>query len=154
PCRGARGPPRACVVATYVVERLRTGRESPPRACRVDMPLRRGAVRPARAARRAARLAAPRAAAHRRRRHDRAAPRPGSRRPARFRRARGVAGGGGGEEVPIGAAGAVDAPRGGPPPPLLPAPLHIAADGTIAPPPGPGLGVRPDFDALEEWRVR
>jgi D-galactarolactone cycloisomerase len=36
---------------------------------------------------------------------------------------------------------------------LLPAPVEIAADGTIAPPPGPGLGVVPDFDALEQWRV-
>jgi D-galactarolactone cycloisomerase len=36
---------------------------------------------------------------------------------------------------------------------LLPAPLEIAADGTIAPPPGPGLGVTPDLDALEAFRV-
>ncbi len=36
---------------------------------------------------------------------------------------------------------------------LLPAPVEIAADGTIAPPPGPGLGVEPDLDALERWRV-
>jgi L-alanine-DL-glutamate epimerase-like enolase superfamily enzyme len=36
---------------------------------------------------------------------------------------------------------------------LLPEPVHIAADGTVGPPPGPGLGVTPDFDALEEWRV-
>jgi D-galactarolactone cycloisomerase len=36
---------------------------------------------------------------------------------------------------------------------LLPAPLEIAADGTIAPPPGPGLGVTPDLDALEAYRV-
>jgi L-alanine-DL-glutamate epimerase-like enolase superfamily enzyme len=36
---------------------------------------------------------------------------------------------------------------------LLPAPLEVAADGTIAPPPGPGFGVVPDFDALEECRV-
>jgi D-galactarolactone cycloisomerase len=36
---------------------------------------------------------------------------------------------------------------------LLPAPLEIAPDGTIAPPPGPGLGVEPDFDALEAYRV-
>ncbi len=36
---------------------------------------------------------------------------------------------------------------------LLPAPLEIASDGTIAPPPGPGLGVTPDLDALETWRV-
>jgi L-alanine-DL-glutamate epimerase-like enolase superfamily enzyme len=36
---------------------------------------------------------------------------------------------------------------------LLPAPVAIAPDGTIAPPPGPGLGVTPDFDALEQWRV-
>ena len=36
---------------------------------------------------------------------------------------------------------------------LLPATVEIAADGTIAPPPGPGLGVTPDFDALERFRV-
>jgi L-alanine-DL-glutamate epimerase-like enolase superfamily enzyme len=36
---------------------------------------------------------------------------------------------------------------------LLPAPVEIAADGTIAPPPGPGLGVTPDLDALERHRV-
>ena len=36
---------------------------------------------------------------------------------------------------------------------LLPAPLAIAVDGTIAPPAGPGLGVSPDFDGLERWRV-
>ncbi len=36
---------------------------------------------------------------------------------------------------------------------LLPSPLEIAADGTIAPPDGPGLGVTPDLDALEAYRV-
>ena len=36
---------------------------------------------------------------------------------------------------------------------LLPAPVAIAADGTIAPPDGPGLGVEPNLDALERWRV-
>jgi D-galactarolactone cycloisomerase len=36
---------------------------------------------------------------------------------------------------------------------MLPEPVAIAADGTIAPPHGPGLGVTPDFDALERWRV-
>ena len=36
---------------------------------------------------------------------------------------------------------------------LLPEPLQIAPDGTIAPPPGPGLGVEPDLDALEQWRI-
>jgi D-galactarolactone cycloisomerase len=36
---------------------------------------------------------------------------------------------------------------------LLPAPLQIAPDGTIAPPPGPGLGVTPDLDALEAHRI-
>ena len=36
---------------------------------------------------------------------------------------------------------------------LLPAEIEIAADGTIAPPPGPGLGVTPDLDALEARRV-
>jgi D-galactarolactone cycloisomerase len=36
---------------------------------------------------------------------------------------------------------------------VLPAPLEIAPDGTIAPPSGPGLGVTPDLDALEVFRV-
>ena len=36
---------------------------------------------------------------------------------------------------------------------LLPDVLEIAPDGTIAPPAGPGLGVEPDLDALERWRV-
>jgi D-galactarolactone cycloisomerase len=36
---------------------------------------------------------------------------------------------------------------------LLPEPVAIGADGTVAPPPGPGLGITPDFDALEQWRV-
>ena len=36
---------------------------------------------------------------------------------------------------------------------LLPEPLEVAADGTIAPPAGPGLGVVPDLDALERYRV-
>ena len=36
---------------------------------------------------------------------------------------------------------------------MLPAPLELADDGTIAPPPGPGLGVTPDLDALEAHRV-
>jgi D-galactarolactone cycloisomerase len=36
---------------------------------------------------------------------------------------------------------------------LLPAVVEIAEDGTIAPPAGPGLGVTPDLDALERWRV-
>jgi D-galactarolactone cycloisomerase len=36
---------------------------------------------------------------------------------------------------------------------LLPAPLQIALDGTIAPPPGPGLGITPDLDALDAHRV-
>ena len=36
---------------------------------------------------------------------------------------------------------------------LLPAAVEIDADGFIAPPAGPGLGVVPDFDALEQWRV-
>jgi L-alanine-DL-glutamate epimerase-like enolase superfamily enzyme len=36
---------------------------------------------------------------------------------------------------------------------ILPATIQIAGDGTIAPPPGPGLGVVPDFDALEQYRV-
>jgi len=36
---------------------------------------------------------------------------------------------------------------------LLPEPLEVAADGTVGPPIGPGLGITPDFDALEQWRV-
>ena len=36
---------------------------------------------------------------------------------------------------------------------MLPATLEIAADGTIAPPDEPGLGVEPDFAALEQYRV-
>jgi L-alanine-DL-glutamate epimerase-like enolase superfamily enzyme len=36
---------------------------------------------------------------------------------------------------------------------LLPVTLEIDADGTIGPPSGPGLGVVPDFDALEQYRV-
>jgi D-galactarolactone cycloisomerase len=36
---------------------------------------------------------------------------------------------------------------------MLPFVLEIADDGTIAPPPGPGLGVEPDLDALEQWRI-
>jgi L-alanine-DL-glutamate epimerase-like enolase superfamily enzyme len=36
---------------------------------------------------------------------------------------------------------------------LLPATVEIAADGTVAPPAGPGLGVTPDLDALEGLRV-
>lgn len=35
---------------------------------------------------------------------------------------------------------------------LLPEPLEVGPDGTIAPPPGPGLGVTPDLDALEAHR--
>jgi D-galactarolactone cycloisomerase len=37
---------------------------------------------------------------------------------------------------------------------LLPDPVEVAADGTIRPPDGPGLGVEPDLDALERYRVR
>ena len=36
---------------------------------------------------------------------------------------------------------------------MLPETLDIATDGTIAPPPGPGLGVDLDLEALERWRV-
>jgi L-alanine-DL-glutamate epimerase-like enolase superfamily enzyme len=36
---------------------------------------------------------------------------------------------------------------------LLPAPVEIADNGTIAPPPGPGLGVDLDLEALEAFRV-
>jgi L-alanine-DL-glutamate epimerase-like enolase superfamily enzyme len=31
--------------------------------------------------------------------------------------------------------------------------LEIAADGSIAPPAGPGLGIVPDLDRLEEHRI-
>ena len=36
---------------------------------------------------------------------------------------------------------------------LLPVTLRIADDGTISPPEGPGLGIVPDFDALEQYRI-
>lgn len=36
---------------------------------------------------------------------------------------------------------------------LLPEPIEIAPDGTVAPPAGPGLGVTPDLDALEPLRI-
>jgi len=36
---------------------------------------------------------------------------------------------------------------------LLPEPVTIAADGTIAPPPGPGLGAEPNLEALERFRI-
>lgn len=36
---------------------------------------------------------------------------------------------------------------------LLPEPIQVAADGTIAAPDGPGLGVTPDLDALEAYRT-
>ncbi|MBA2331524.1 MAG: mandelate racemase/muconate lactonizing enzyme family protein [Actinobacteria bacterium] len=36
---------------------------------------------------------------------------------------------------------------------LLPEPLRIAEDGTIAPPPGPGLGIEPDLEVLEQYRI-
>jgi L-alanine-DL-glutamate epimerase-like enolase superfamily enzyme len=36
---------------------------------------------------------------------------------------------------------------------LLPVTVELAPDGTIAPPEGPGLGVVPDWDALERYRV-
>jgi L-alanine-DL-glutamate epimerase-like enolase superfamily enzyme len=36
---------------------------------------------------------------------------------------------------------------------LLPEGVEIAADGTVAPPDGPGLGVELDLDALERWRA-
>ncbi|HJR95712.1 MAG TPA: mandelate racemase/muconate lactonizing enzyme family protein [Gaiellaceae bacterium] len=36
---------------------------------------------------------------------------------------------------------------------LLPVTLEIAEDGTIGPPDGPGLGIVPDWDALETYRV-
>lgn len=36
---------------------------------------------------------------------------------------------------------------------LLPEPVAIGTDGTVAPPPGPGLGVDLDLEGLERWRV-
>jgi L-alanine-DL-glutamate epimerase-like enolase superfamily enzyme len=36
---------------------------------------------------------------------------------------------------------------------LLPTTVEITADGTVGPPPGPGLGVVPDFDALDPFRI-
>ena len=36
---------------------------------------------------------------------------------------------------------------------ILPVTLEVADDGTIGPPPGPGLGVVPDFDSLEQYRI-
>jgi L-alanine-DL-glutamate epimerase-like enolase superfamily enzyme len=36
---------------------------------------------------------------------------------------------------------------------LLPITIEIGDDGTIEPPPGPGLGVAPDFDWLEQYRL-
>ncbi len=36
---------------------------------------------------------------------------------------------------------------------LLDEPIEIAADGTITPPPGPGLGVELDFERLERYRI-
>jgi D-galactarolactone cycloisomerase len=36
---------------------------------------------------------------------------------------------------------------------MLPFVLEIADDGTVSPPPGPGLGVEPDLDELEQWRI-
>jgi L-alanine-DL-glutamate epimerase-like enolase superfamily enzyme len=36
---------------------------------------------------------------------------------------------------------------------MLGEPLEISTDGTVGPPPGPGLGVEPDLEYLERWRV-
>ena len=36
---------------------------------------------------------------------------------------------------------------------LLPTPIEIAPDGTVRPPDGPGLGVEPDLEALERFRI-
>jgi L-alanine-DL-glutamate epimerase-like enolase superfamily enzyme len=36
---------------------------------------------------------------------------------------------------------------------ILPLTIEIGQDGTIGPPPGPGLGVVPDFDELDQYRV-
>ena len=91
--RRARRPLRARVLAAHVDERLRPRRQPAPRARRVDVPVPRGAARPAGWT-------------------------PGRR----------------------------DWLLGGPT-------VEIAADGTIAPPPGPGLGIVPDLDRLEEHRI-
>ena len=72
----------------HVVERLRASREPPRRARVLDVPVPRGAVRPAGLVRRAPRLAAPRHARDRRGRIDRAARRARARRRPRLRRAR------------------------------------------------------------------
>ena len=93
PRRRARRAARAHVVAAHVVQRLRPRRQPAPRARRLGLPLRRGALRPAGAA-------GARAATGCCRRRSRSTPTAASRRP-----------------------------------------------------PGPGLGVVPDFDALERWRV-
>ena len=36
---------------------------------------------------------------------------------------------------------------------MLPTPMRIDTDGTIQPPPGPGLGATPDLDAIERYRI-
>jgi len=36
---------------------------------------------------------------------------------------------------------------------MLRVPLEIGADGTIAPPAGPGLGLDLDLEAIERWRI-
>jgi L-alanine-DL-glutamate epimerase-like enolase superfamily enzyme len=36
---------------------------------------------------------------------------------------------------------------------LLPSPVEIGQDGCIRPPDGPGLGIEPDLDAIEQYRV-
>ena len=68
-----RGPGRSArpdVVAAHLVERLRPGRQPARRARVLDLPVRRGAVRPAGLAGGTARLAAAGAGRDRRRRHD------------------------------------------------------------------------------------
>jgi L-alanine-DL-glutamate epimerase-like enolase superfamily enzyme len=36
---------------------------------------------------------------------------------------------------------------------MLPNTVEIDRQGFVAPPAGPGLGVEPNFDALEPWRI-
>ena len=70
PDRRARRPARPDVVAAHLVERLRAGGEPACRARVLDLPVHRGAVRPARVVGRAPRLAAAGAGRDRGGRHD------------------------------------------------------------------------------------
>ena len=88
--RGARRDAGSRVEPAHVVERVRAAREPARRARVLDVPLRRGPVRPAGVVGRAPRLAPPGYARDRGRRDDRAAARPWARRHARLRRARAI----------------------------------------------------------------